>query len=126
MYTFYPSRVPVFNSTEYNNQNLTETAYKDGGLGRSAVEQGGYQIAALALTLGMAVVSGSITGLIMRLSIFSPIEEPDALFEDEGGWLMPLEHAEESHGKKISLEIYEEPTNKSQLKTTGSEKKIEI
>ena len=125
MYTFYPSRIPVFNSTEYINLNLKDTTYKNGGLGRSAVEQGGYQMAALALTLGMAVVSGSITGLIMRLSIFSPIGEPDALFEDEGGWLMPLEHAEEDHGKKISLEIYKE-TNKNQLKATGSEKQIEI
>ena len=107
----------MFNSTEYFNQNLTSTKYSEGGLDRSAVEQGGYQMAALVLTLVMAVVSGSITGLIMRLSIFSPIEEPDALFEDEGDWLMPVEHAEEGHDKQTSLEIGDETSTTVRSKT---------
>ena len=34
--------------------------------GRSAVAQGGYQIAALIVTLAIAIVGGIITGMFMR------------------------------------------------------------
>ena len=52
MFSFYPTRIPAINSTEYISLNLSTTLYKDGGDGRSASTQAGYQIAALGLTLG--------------------------------------------------------------------------
>ena len=47
LYAFYPSRIPVFNSTEYISLNLSSTHYRDGGDGRSASAQAGYQIAVI-------------------------------------------------------------------------------
>ena len=57
-------------------------------MGRSALVQGGYQIAAVVLTLAIAIVSGSITGLIMRIPILEQIEEDD-LFDDSPHWIVP-------------------------------------
>ena len=57
MFSFYPSRIPPINSTEYISFNLESTIYKDGGDGRSASTQAGYQIAALGLTLGTKYLS---------------------------------------------------------------------
>lgn len=90
LYVFYPSRIPAFNSSDYLNESLAGTEFSDGGLGRSAVVQGGYQIAALALTLGMALVGGAITGLLMKLPFLEQIEDSnDNLFDDEPNWITP-------------------------------------
>jgi hypothetical protein len=53
LYVYYPSRIPVYNSTEYFSENLQNSTFSNGGDGRSAMTQGGYQIAALCLTLGI-------------------------------------------------------------------------
>ena len=37
-------------------------------------------MAALGLTLGLAIVSGTITGFLMRLPIFEQIDEVDELY----------------------------------------------
>jgi hypothetical protein len=52
LYTFYPTRIPARNSTEYVNLGMNSTVYRMGGMGRTAFSQGGYQMAALGLTLG--------------------------------------------------------------------------
>ena len=49
--------------------------------GRTAVEQGLYQLAALATTLGISVCGGLITGYIVKL-----LPEADEYFEDEQNW----------------------------------------
>lgn len=89
LYTFYPSRIPKLNTTEYFSLNLNGTAYKDGDDGRSAVVQGGYQMAALALTLGLAIVSGLLTGALIRLPIFEQIKDTEDMFDDESSWITP-------------------------------------
>ena len=45
-------------------QNSTMSANVTEVMGRSAMAQGGYQIAALAVTLAIAIVGGAITGII--------------------------------------------------------------
>ncbi|XP_029647504.1 ammonium transporter Rh type C-like [Octopus sinensis] len=50
---------------------------------RTAIVQGGFQIAALCVTLVIAIVGGVLTGLILKLPIWN---EPDDLFEDELHW----------------------------------------
>jgi len=70
---FYPSRNSVIN----------------GGLGRSGLEQGGYQIAALVMTLGMAIVGGIVTGLILKTPFFEQIDNTADLFDDEKDWILP-------------------------------------
>ncbi len=76
------------NSEDYFKYNLNSTEFKAGGEGRSAETQAGYQIAALVLTLGMALVGGVLTGLFLRLPIFKKIEE-NKLFDDEKNWKLP-------------------------------------
>ena len=67
-----------------NNQHLlTETCL--GGLHRSNSMQAKFQLAALVLTLVMAIVGGLVTGLIIRLPIFvSP--KSDFHFDDSPNW----------------------------------------
>ncbi|RNA27205.1 Rh type B glyco [Brachionus plicatilis] len=74
----------VANRDIFGGNNSTE--YSDGGLGRTGVEQGGYQILALVLTLGMSTVGGILTGLLMRIPIFENIKDEKEMFEDEPFW----------------------------------------
>lgn len=92
LYTFYPSRIPVLNSLEYNALNISNTEYAEGGLGRTALQQGGFQIAQLALTLGMAIVSGTIAGFVMKLPIIEQVKDEEDYFDDESAWLMPPDY----------------------------------
>ncbi|XP_022107423.1 ammonium transporter Rh type B-like isoform X2 [Acanthaster planci] len=52
---------------------------------RSASGQAGYQLAALAVTLAIAIVGGVITGLIMKIPIWNEPED-DELYEDKPFW----------------------------------------
>jgi ammonium transporter Rh len=92
LYTFYPSRTPKIGSPEYIEYGLNTTEYSAGGWGRTATEQGGYQIAIIMLTLGLAISSGCIAGLIMRLPIFEQIDDKEEYFDDETGWKMPPDY----------------------------------
>lgn len=96
LFAFYPSRIPRLNSPEYTALGLQSTEYAAGGLGRTAVEQGGYQMAGVALTLGMAIVGGIITGIILRLPIVEQLTDENELFEDEPNWKVPEDFKEEN------------------------------
>lgn len=89
LYFFFPSRIPVVNSTEYHNQGLASTIHAKGGLGRTAGEQAGYQLAALGVTLGIAIFGGALTGSIMRLPLFQQIDKEEFLFDDDPNWSTP-------------------------------------
>ncbi len=89
LYIFYPSRIPTVNSTDYLNFNLNTTEFKMGGLGRSAGTQAAFQLAAIATTLGMAIVSGIFTGLFLRLPLFNQIRDEDEMFTDKSDWILP-------------------------------------
>jgi len=89
LYVFYPARTPAINSTDYINYNLANTEFKNGGLGRTAIEQGMYQLAALGMTLGVSIVFGIITGFIMRIPLFEQIQDTEEMFDDEPNWLVP-------------------------------------
>lgn len=39
LYVYYPSRIPVYNSTEYFSENLQNSTFSNGGDGRSAMTQ---------------------------------------------------------------------------------------
>lgn len=59
-----------------------------GGKSRNSTTQSGYQAAALGLTLGMAMIGGLTTGIILRLPIFA---QKDKDFDDEENWHLPEE-----------------------------------
>lgn len=89
LYSFYAARTPAVNSTDYNSLNLASTDFKDGGDGRTGMQQAGYQLAALAMTLAVSIVGGLVTGLVMRLPIFEQVTDEDELFDDEPNWQTP-------------------------------------
>ena len=49
--------------------------------GRTAVEQGLFQLAALCTTLGISICGGLLTG-----SVLKNLSEPNEYFEDEENW----------------------------------------
>ena len=57
--------------------------------------QAGYQLAGLALTIGMSVVSGRVTGLLLRIPLIQQITDEEEYFEDAPFWELP-ETAEKS------------------------------
>ena len=64
----FPARAPILNSTQYQ-ELVTFAPGAPDGLGRSAGLQAGFQFAALALTLVLAIVGGLLTGLY-RYTLF--------------------------------------------------------
>nr|KAG5693574.1 hypothetical protein BaRGS_011699 [Batillaria attramentaria] len=52
---------------------------------RTAIEQGGYQMASLIITLLIAIVGGGLTGLLLKLPIWN-MPQGDLLFDDEANW----------------------------------------
>lgn len=105
---FYPARIPAVNSTEYIEYGLAFTEFKEGGLGRTAMSQGGYQLAALVMTLLVAIVSGLVTGIIIRLPIFDQIRESEEMFDDEPNWIVPEGFSLELKGVRGQVEDNEE------------------
>lgn len=92
LFAFYPSRVPSSNSTEYLQLNLTSTIYNSGGDGRSGLSQGGFQMAALGVTLFLAILSGTLTGLLMRVPIFEQVREKEDMFDDQLNFITPSDY----------------------------------
>lgn len=73
----------------------TYSLYKDNllpicwdGQNRSHLAQVGYQALALAATIGIAVIGGIITGVILRLPVFSD-EVPSSYHNDLQHWETP-------------------------------------
>jgi hypothetical protein len=93
LYVFYPSRIPKLNSTEYFDNNLhnsSNTYLREGGLGRTSLEQGGYQMAALVLTLSLSFASGLLTGFLLKMTaVFFKWNEKEEYFNDKTNWLLP-------------------------------------
>ena len=89
LYTIYPARIPSVNTTEFTEQNIQVVD----GQGRTGLEQAGFQLIAIAVTLGISVVSGAITGLLLRLPIFEQLSEDVEMFDDEAQWVTPDDYA---------------------------------
>ncbi|KAK3605478.1 hypothetical protein CHS0354_001463 [Potamilus streckersoni] len=84
----FPQMVPPANTTELESLNSNSVTNYTAGLGRSAGEQGAYQIAALGVTLAMAIGSGIFTGLVLKIPIFNEPQEHE-LFDDHHWWNVP-------------------------------------
>ncbi|XP_074653098.1 ammonium transporter Rh type B-B-like [Tubulanus polymorphus] len=88
LYEVFPARAPAVNSTALNDIN--KELGIEGGLNRSAGVQAGYQIAALAMTLGSSIGGGAITGLLAKISFFEPQTGGD-IFSDKRYWEVPAD-----------------------------------
>lgn len=89
LYEIYPARVPMVNSTEYAEQGIKV----QDGKGRSGLEQAGFQLIAIAITVGISLVAGAITGLLLRLPLFEQLSEDVEMFDDEAQWVTPDDYA---------------------------------
>jgi len=69
-----------------HNLDVVFEALKDGQ--RTPWGQAGYQFAGLGVTLGIAIVGGVITGLILKLPIWIQLDEV-SYFDDEDFWEVP-------------------------------------
>ncbi|CAF0748120.1 unnamed protein product [Adineta steineri] len=74
----------IDNRSGYLN-HLTDQCL-NGGISRSNSIRSAYQAAALGLTLGMSIVGGLITGVILRIPIFA---QKDNDFVNEENWHSP-------------------------------------
>lgn len=86
LYEIFPARAPLANSTEFNQINANFTIQP--GLGRSAAAQGGYQFLAMIVTLIVALITGALTGFVMKMPLLDPVRERH-LFDDGKYWETP-------------------------------------
>ena len=84
----YPGRLSSGNSSLAG-----EAATDSHTLGRTAGEQSAYQLAALAITAAVALVSGLLTGFLLRLPIFEQLSKNVEMFDDEVQWVTPDDYA---------------------------------
>ncbi|XP_013381459.2 ammonium transporter Rh type B [Lingula anatina] len=89
LYQVFPARSPVENSTMLQELQARFSEI-EAGLGRTAGEQAGYQMATLGVTLGIALLGGTITGFLLLIPCLDR-PEGDQLFDDEKFWEVPEE-----------------------------------
>lgn len=77
----------------FYHENLSSKCLS-GGLDRTYSVQAAYQCAGLVLTLGMAIVGGLLTGVFLRLPIFSSPDN-DSYFDDSLNWHVPKDFVAE-------------------------------
>lgn len=79
LYVLYPARAPVANTTKL--EQLRKFSDVSAGKNRSGGVQAAYQLACLAVTVVVAVLGGLLTGCIIRMKFFEPVNVADA-FDD--------------------------------------------
>ncbi len=86
MVKFYPAR---------NNGTIvvSDSGASDALLPRTAIGQAGYQLAALAVTLGIAIIGGILTGVILRSPLVEQIRDEDQMFDDENSFNTPEDYS---------------------------------
>ncbi|KAL5019944.1 hypothetical protein ScPMuIL_002836 [Solemya velum] len=94
MYSIFPAMIPE--GADWHHFNHTHHP-----VARSAMEQGGYQLLMLVVTLILAIVAGAITGFVMKLPIWDSPNE-DHLFDDSEKWNMAEEGVEEHHSNNAN------------------------
>lgn len=92
LYQIFPARAP---DTEAEISELRDNYGISLGLNRTAHQQAGYQLLSLAVTLGIAIISGLITGLFLRTSLCSWLTDKQK-FDDQFVWELEEESQDES------------------------------
>jgi ammonium transporter Rh len=95
LYNMYPARRPITTTTTTTTAApeiaLNTTLVLD--VERTAGEQAGFQLVALGVTIGIALVTGALTGLLLRLPLFEQLSEDVEMFDDEAQWVTPEDYA---------------------------------
>ncbi|CAB4026926.1 PREDICTED: uncharacterized protein K02A2.6-like [Paramuricea clavata] len=69
----------------------------------SSSKRAGYQVLALLITLGISIVSGAITGFIVKQSVFDPPTR-EQLYDDEDFWELPEIYVNHNEPNDIPLQ----------------------
>jgi len=93
----YPARAPPENSSEFREMKSDFYLIQPGD-NRTAGSQAMYQLATLGVTLGIALIGGSLTGLLLRVPFFGKVPE-EHLFDDFRHWEIPEDEEDPHHGK---------------------------
>lgn len=102
LYDIFPARAP---SSEVKISEIRNNYPGiSPGLNRTASEQAGYQLLALAVTLGISIVSGLITGLLLCTRMCGYIGE-EQKFNDEVVWNLEEEFQHETSGKNLENNV---------------------
>ncbi|XP_012274440.1 ammonium transporter Rh type A isoform X2 [Orussus abietinus] len=106
LYEIFPARAP---NSEVKLAEMRDNYGISAGLNRTAGQQAAYQLLALLVTLGLAVVSGLITGLILRASLWGSIAE-EQKFDDSVHWELEEEagHDLSSKSKEGSSRVIDQ------------------
>ena len=72
--------------------NITTNGDKD-SVARTAFGQAGYQLAALAVTLGIAIVGGLLTGILLRTPLVEQVNDEELMFDDETTFKTPEDYS---------------------------------
>ena len=73
LYTIFPARAPVLNSTQYF-ELVKFDPNAAAGLGWSAGKQAAFQFAALVLTLALAISGGLLTGKLLIMAFTNTVK----------------------------------------------------
>ncbi|KAK7479050.1 hypothetical protein BaRGS_00029720, partial [Batillaria attramentaria] len=114
LYRQFPARSPA-NETSPEFLHISQHMEISAGKGRTASEQASFQIAALAVTLIIAISGGAVVGLIVR---FIPMDQPrgEALFEDSRHWHVPDDEENTQNTTGDAL-LTPRPAGKADLET---------
>ncbi|XP_026280419.2 ammonium transporter Rh type B isoform X2 [Frankliniella occidentalis] len=100
LYVQFPALIPRDDQPEeLDTVRSSLSAAVEPGLGRTPLQQAGYQLAALAMTLVVSVITGTITGFLIRQDKLLHQLGKEGLFEDATFWEVP---DEESGGSEVS------------------------
>ncbi|XP_065159135.1 ammonium transporter Rh type A isoform X3 [Atheta coriaria] len=104
LYQIFPAMAAV------DAKATAEYPFLQPGDGRTNLTQAGFQLAAIAATIAIAIVSGAITGLIVSSLGVSP----KSGYADDQFWLIHEPHSEHSsHEGTLKLETVSETIDKS-------------
>lgn len=117
VYEIFPMMVPVSPDDDFK----TKFPHLEDGKGWSAIKQGGHQFAALMVTVGIAIFTGAITGLLLKIPIMDQVFDEEELFEDKLYFNMPEE--EEGSELENGAKNYLTDNNGTQMGTIGDGRK---
>nr|XP_018900004.1 PREDICTED: ammonium transporter Rh type A isoform X1 [Bemisia tabaci] len=87
LYLIFPARAP-FEDTFELNEAIGDLPQITAGKDRTALNQAGIQLLATVITVAIASLGGTITGLLMR-SISTKLHDDEEMFQDETFWGLP-------------------------------------
>lgn len=96
LFEIFPGTAPTIDSYIYKHLHHN-TSLWEAGLHRRSIEQAGYQMAALLLTVVIAIIGGLLTGFILRIPVWNR-PKGQSLFNDDDFWLVPTPVSDDISG----------------------------